>query len=326
MAQRDADGVLQLLGGSLAESTLGQYASALSVVKRFCDEVGAELVPMQPEVMLRFLLWLKASDRVHGSSLRKFVAAITKLHEWRNERPPTSDALVRAAIAGYQRTTRDGAVRLNRVPLSVQHAHRIAESGLSAIRLREWRVAEACAAVVWQFVFFVRASTLARQRLDGVSLTDSAILVKLTYEKGDSMPGRVLSFTVPATVEAEECTPFVLLSRWCRWRKACGGEYLLSSQSEPYHSDIVELWRIACAAAAVEPPLHGRYLPHSARHGGASAAAAAGVSDVVLQVRGGWRSIATLRSYIHEVSRHPADHLYFGALAPTVKPLVSKWE
>jgi len=311
---------LQLLGGSLSTSTLKQYALSLRVVCRYCDWFGFQVVPMAPVVLLKFLLWLRRSGRVHGGSVRKFTAAISKLHSWVGLQSPVEDPMVRAVLVGYQRVTAGEAVKLNRAPLLVEHAQAIVAAGERARAQCKWAVFEACAAVVWQFVFFARASTLSEQLLEGVECTEAEIVVRLTYEKGDSLPGRCVTFKAPRILAAQrrEPNPFLLLVRWIEWRRTGTGRYLLSGAEKAQHDRVSRLWSLACDAAGVAPKLGARYLPHSARHGGASAASAAGVSDTVLQVRGGWRSASTLRCYVHEVTRHPADVLYFGALAPTV--------
>mgnify|MGYP003887725775 CR=1 FL=1 len=313
-------GTLQLLGGSLAQSTVKQYAASLALVHRFCKQSDAAVVPMAPATLLRFLMWLKSGDRVHGGTVRKYVAAVVKVHEWMALPSPLADPVVRAAVRGFQRITRPRTVRLDRVPLLLRDMRQIVAAGLKAVRDGRWPVAEACAAVLWQFIFFARASTLVAQRLDGVEFSQNVLVVRLSYEKGDAEPGRRVSFGCAKVHSwlADEPHPFFLLRTWIEWRKSRGGVYLLSGPRRQ-HEYVSQLWRVACEAAAVQP-VSGRYLPHSARSGGASAAAAAGVSDTVLQVRGGWRSAGTLRSYVYEVSRHKADILYFGELAPTVVP------
>jgi len=291
-------------------------------VRQYCSSIGKPLVPMAPATALRFLVWLRARGRVHGAALRKFTGAITKLHEWMSLKSPMDDPVVRAAVRGFQRVTRDLGTKLNRIPLLIRDAQLIVRAGLGAAQLGRWSVVEACAAVIWQLVFFARASTLLAQRLDDIELTSTRLDVCLSYEKGDAMPGRRVSFAcarVPKWLRNEP-HPFFLLQQWVQWRKMGKGAFLLSGERKVLHSEASRLWEIALTEAAVKPPLGGRYLPHSARSGGASAAAAAGVADSVLQVRGGWRSAATLRSYVHEVARHPADVLYFGELAPTVVP------
>lgn len=79
-------------------------------------------------------------------------------------------------------------------------------------------------------------------------------------------------------------------------------------------------WKRALAAAGIIVT-DGSLLPHSARAGGASAAAAMGVPTVVIAQRGGWRSLNSVISYTYPITRDKGDTLFFGDLQPTAGPV-----
>ena len=303
-----------MITGSLASSTLQQYLSSFERVAQFCATRGLATLPMAPSSVLAFLAHLGREDQVHGSTLRKYTGAIRKVHEWAGVACPLDNAVVKAAVVGFQRSTKGRAVKLDRVPLLLGHAQAVVTTGLQAVKQGAWSVVEYCAVVIWQFVFFWRASSLVQQRLEGVELGDKVIDVLVSFEKVGSLAGRRVSFVrlAPAGMESVP-HPFDLLAAWIRRRLRSGDKLLLTSPSYEY---VVECWSNAVALTGIVAPLRGRYLPHSGRSGGASAASAAGAPDTVLMVRGGWQSAATLRSYVVETRRHMYDVLYFGFLTP----------
>jgi len=317
----DARVVTELLSGSLASSTQRAYSAALQATVQFCVSVGEPWLPMAPSTFLRFLAFLRRQGRVNGGALRTFSAAVRKAHEWAAQPSPTDDTVVRAAIAGYQRVTEPLVVRFGRKPITLPHVQEVVRAGLAAYK-HDWELFQSCAAVVWQFVFFARASTLERQLLDSVSADYRTIVVKLSMEKGRLGEQRRLAFPCYAAPPhlADEPHPFLLLRRWIRARVKQGGDFLLRCDAGTREGAAAGCWQRALQAANVDAVL-GKYTPHSARAGGASAASAAGVPDAQILVRGGWKSKDMLLSYVHPVERHRADVLYFGFLCPTVAPL-----
>jgi hypothetical protein len=67
------------------------------------------------------------------------------------------------------------------------------------------------------------------------------------------------------------------------------------------YTRILKLFNDACASLGLSPKEYGL---HSLRRGGATAAAAAGVSDRLLQKHGRWKTAGIKNRYVDETMMH----------------------
>lgn len=222
-----------------------------------------------------------------------------------------------AALRGYARISADRILRLNRVPLRASEAFELTAIGLQAFSSKNTRLAMACACVVFQFSFFVRAGTVGRQRLDDVQEDAGVLFVRLSHEKMREHDRRRLHLPSPPSIEGPH--PYTLLMTSINWARQLHRTYWFSDSGEPASSkQIGELWRLALAASSIGPDRRAHLTPQSARAGGASTAMILGVPESIVQKRGGWRSADSKLAYVYPVEPSSYDSLFFGFLLPRV--------
>jgi hypothetical protein len=309
---------MQLLSGSLSSSSWISYDRAARMFLEFCQLRRLRPVPALPSTIAAFLVQLRRRGNVRGGAVRPIMAAIAKLHLWAGAEPPQRNPIIAMAVRGFQRLTQGQVNRLRRVPLLSQHALTIARLGMRALSSGDVRTATSAACVLFQFVFFARASTAAAQRACDVFISGDVISVRLSSEKQRTPGERVLHFVRLNTGPAAQ--PWDFLAAYIRQQRAAEAQFLFGrlNQPVPYRA-VSAFWG---AATRVRPPVGGTYTPHSGRIGGASAALAFGIPEVVVQRRGGWRSATSMMPYVFAVPSVPADRLFFYHLRPSEPPSV----
>lgn len=319
LPQADRDVLLPLLRGHLAAGTLRQYEHALSAFWSFCAAAALAPLPASVVTVLRFLVHLQRADRVHGKSVKVYVAAIHKVHDLVGAASPTDEPLVRAAIAGFKRCTASASVKLVRRPLRVDDAYKLVLVGLRAAAAGDWRTMRACAVVIFQFIFFARARTAAAQLVQHVHCDDAGLRVTLSLEKGKDAASRTLEFPNREYPGLGGNPPFRLLQLWVQHQRRLAVTWLFGDPADrvPSRAIVDDSWRLALRKAGIAQEERA-YLPHSARSGGASAALALGASTLVVAQRGGWLSTDSAVSYVYPVHRSLYDVWFFGFMVSGV--------
>lgn len=308
-----------MLEASLADSTMAAYTRALRLYTAFCRQRSLPDVPASIETIAAFLLHGHEQGLFQGAALRQFSAALRKTHIWRGYPPPQSNPVVADLFAGYQKLTQVGVQRLRRVPLLVPDALRLAIGADAALRSGDLLTARDSVLIIFQFFTFARASTVAQQRLSDVALNRSRISLRLGHEKNWLATNRVITLR-RTTTEEHTVHPWDVLARYIQAVSEREWKYLFAVHTRLAYNQVAHCWRRALARAQIEPD-SGVLLPHSARSGGASAAAALGAPTVAIAQRGGWRSVNSVISYVHPVTRVAGDTLFFGDLQPTATPI-----
>jgi integrase len=252
--------------------------------------------------------------------MRLYLAAIRTAHDLAGFEAPQQHPLVAQVARGFARATDGQSRRLNRVPLTTAAAVAITAYGLSAFERGRLRDGVAAAALIFAFVFFARPATVRHQRVAHVSVRAGELRVRLSHEKGKLGPLRDQQFV---QLQAQQTcpNPFLLLAKALAVARTSGAEYWFGGSEPLPYATLREWWEaVPAAAGCAPPPVPGRWLPHSGRSGGASAALQAGAPDTVVQQRGGWKSSRAMLGYVYAVSRHPADHVFLGYLSPLVQP------
>eukprot|EP00698_Gefionella_okellyi_P005619 TRINITY_DN150_c0_g3_i1.p1 TRINITY_DN150_c0_g3~~TRINITY_DN150_c0_g3_i1.p1 ORF type:complete len:896 (-),score=86.68 TRINITY_DN150_c0_g3_i1:468-3155(-) len=325
LPQSTRNALLELAVARYAPKTRTAYAARLAKFVEFCSQLRVPWCPASPETCAKYLLHLKEQDRVHGDSITPYFTVINNLHKMSGLPSPADLPLIRAAIGGFRHATARPS-QLRRTYLSVEHVHKVTLAGLQALQEGRSDTATACALVVFSFVFFWRASTAQHQLLDDVTTLKDRIQVKLTFEKRWTHYNvrRELPFSKAVHPDgAFGGHPFDFLRKFIQLRRSQGGKLLFSTSPTLSHGDVSAMWRHALHAARVRSPQGLKYLPHSGRKGGPTAASAAGVDHLLLAARGGWKNVDSILSYVQPAVRHPVDFMYVGFLSPTVQPLRS---
>lgn len=312
-----------LLAGTDAPGTSQRYSGTLRHYVEFCAQRRLIAVPAAPATIVEYLLQLKKEGRVHGSTLRQYTAAIRRAHELAGYAPPQEQPIVALAVRAYQRLTDQVVGRLGRAPIDTGAVCSIVRLGAHAVSGNDWETARAAAAIVFQFVFFARSITTREQLMQHVQLDALQMRIMLTREKGKRPAWRTLLFTRVEIAGCDYEHPFDFLAAVLRHQLLTGAKFCFGVHQQAVTKEqLSQWWRQIPAAAGCTPPTLGRWTPHSGRSGGASAAIQAGAPSAAVQQRGGWLSQQQMHGYVHSVTRHPADFLFFGYLSPLVRPYI----
>jgi hypothetical protein len=185
-----------------------------------------------------------------------------------------------------------------------------ARCGAAALRQSRFELAAAAACVVFQFVFFARAASVGHQRLAEVAVERDTILVRLSHEKNRTPGERTQLFQ-----RAVPNLAWDFLAEFIAWRLSYGTGYLLANELWPYRR-VRDAWTVVGQELAWRAPGGGRFSTHSARSGGASAALMAGVPEIIVQRRGGWRSPSSMMQYVFPVPPSSDGAALFAFLRP----------
>ena len=301
-----------MVSGARAAGTNAAYDRAFKVFEEFCGVKGVSALPAAPATLADFLLELQRRDAVHGSSLRVYTAAIRAAHLLNGLTPPAEEQpVIQQQIRGFQRLTESRAHKLQRVPFTTEAAVKVTQYGLVALLKGDEQAALAAAAIIFQFVFLVRSVTACNQQIRHINVEAGRVMrVRLSLEKGKAAASRTLLFSPPQSQFYPD--PFELLTGAVEIAARRGHIYWFGGEQPLSKYALSTWWREVPRAAGCSEPSEGRWMSHSARSGGASAALNAGIQDSVVQQRGGWKSSRAMLGYVYEVQRHPADRLFFG--------------
>lgn len=309
-----------VLRNSLAPATYRAYENRLKHYTDFCRAHSFNDVPASVAGLSAYLLHAQQQGLLSGGSFRQFSAALRKTHLWRGYPAPQSNAVVADLFAGFQRLSAAKVRRLKRAPLQVPQALRIAARLMQALRDKQTTCARDCALILFQFMTFARAITAAAQQTQDITISGQVISIRFNKEKNWFVQ-RTLLLQRTAR-EAFSVHPWDALTAWIKFAHHHHWRFLFSKHRKLQYQGILQAWSRALATASItQQSSTGKLLPHSARAGGASAAAAMGVATVVLAQRGGWRSTDSVISYIHPMVRHQGDTLFFGDLQPAATPI-----
>ena len=307
-----------VLKASIADSTYKAYERQLLSFTRFCHQRGYTSVPATIEAISAFLVFSYRTNSLNGAALRQLSAALRKTHMWRGYPPPQDNPVVAHLFKGYQRLTQSKINALKRTPLLVSQALMIANNAALCMARLDLQAARDAALILYQFLTFARASTAAAQRTKHVNIGSSTMSFRLDHEKNWHVRRSiVLQKTMREPVAVH---PWDVLRQWALQVRSQRWKYLFSPKRPLRYVEISMAWKRALAAAGIIVT-DGSLLPHSARAGGASAAAAMGVPTVVIAQRGGWRSLNSVISYTYPITRDKGDTLFFGDLQPTAGPV-----
>jgi hypothetical protein len=309
------DVVSSLVQRSLADSTFSAYECHWNLFFLFCKSKGWSAFPVTPELVAAFIASMVGNSRRRGQSVIQVVAAMEKLATLTGSGSVSSNALVRACVGGYIRVkpvVRD----VVRAPLAPDHAQAIVGAGFAALAKGDFELAACAAAVVFNYVFMARVSTLLSQRMSDVAVASDFISVCFTFEKNWSNGGfrRNVQFRLhspDAVVFGEH--PFFFLRAYVFKCAAAAQEWLFQHDGKPWSVDRASrAWQTALEAAGVVLGSSRCYKPHSGRKGLASLAAAFGVNHTVICERAGWKSTESARSYMADIVALPRHRVFLG--------------
>ena len=288
----------QLALGSRCDSTARKYGAGW---KKFChwtkNKFGATTFPAPPWQVALYMaeVSITASSK---SSINAPYYAIRWAHRLGGMSDPTDDPLPKSVLEGALRSQKGNSSPRRVVSLSLvtDLCSKLSQSGIREVRL-------ACM-VSFAFAGFFRISELLKLKVRDVAVFPSHLAVKITSSKtdvlgrgaevilakGETVACPIVNFT--SLIEMHSAAP---LPESFLFKNIRCNTFIPESQMS-YSRAREELRYFLAKAGYAEDVCTW----HSFRHGGASAALEAGVSERLIGNHGRWRSEAGKNTYLHD--------------------------
>jgi integrase len=262
--------------------------------------------PRLPILDFDFMLYLvsKGQSEVSCSTLDQIVSAVNWVHNFANFPSPTTKSFTGLVLRGLKRSLAKPTSR--KKPITSLHLQKIYQLyGHGQADYRDLRI---CLFFIIGFAGFLRCSELCGIRMCDVKVAAdrSFMNVHLPNSKCDQLrQGRDVIVSATGT----EMCPVKTLFRFLAFRKNWTNDSFLftplhynkstksfsAQKGGISYSAARNMVKKSILAIGEDPNLFGT---HSLRSGGATAAAAAGVSDRLLQAHGRWSSSVSKDMYI----------------------------
>lgn len=290
------------VGATKAENTTRAYESAWKSFSRWCADAGLRPLPAKPETVALFTV-AQLEDGRRVSTIVVKLAAISARHaEAGHENPVTPPT--RQLLANAQRLRRERPRQ--KAPLTPDQLKRILRKtrGADPTVIRDRTIILVGFALGW------RRSELASLDLEDVTFNRKGMTISLGASKTDQT-GKGRKAFLPHG-HGETC-PVLQLKQWITVRGKWHGP--LFTRIRIYNQmtrDRLTGHALNCILkdrlrmAGIDPKKYGF---HSLRAGMATAGAEAGASELAIMQRGGWKTMATLFTYVRPVAGFRADAL-----------------
>jgi len=247
------------------------YAGKLKRWEDFCAQAGVRPFPAQPAHVLCYLGYLQEEGVVKAGSLQPYLSAINSWHADMGLAKPAVGQAINMLRRGY------GEVR-------------------------------AATASVLCYAFVLRADSCVRLKHRHVSFTSQGLALQLHVKTR----GRDVSTTVHRPGHDEV---YHLLRDWVRMCRAPGQVSLWAlpdRQHDTFTSPCINRWfQASCDILGLRPPQGEKWVGHSHRSGGATAALSIDASLPAIARFGVWDHIGSLQAYLDASVGPSVDALLF---------------
>jgi hypothetical protein len=256
-----------MTAGRRANTWLG-YAGKLKRWEDFCAQAGVRPFPAQPAHVLCYLGYLQEEGVVKAGSLQPYISALNSWHADMGLAKPAVGQAINMLRRGYgevQGDEDDEAVRARRpIPAYVMRALLTLAHSTPSLPIRR-----AATASVLCYTFMLRADSCVRLKHHHVSFTSQGLALQLHVKTR----GRDVSTTVHRPGHDEV---YHLLRDWVRMCRAPGQVALWAlpdRQHDTFTSPCINRWfQASCDILGLRPPQGEKWVGHSHRSGGATAA------------------------------------------------------
>jgi integrase len=290
--------LVKLLKNSKSRATEKAIRSDIRKFNTWCANRDLSNLPCSPETLAEWIADLQGKSSV--ASIARYVSSVSTVHDLEGYDNPARSELVRLAMKGLRRL--EAGTPAKKAPaLRLDQLMKILD-GMSS---REWpsRRNKAILAVGWSAA--LRASEICALNIEDIQKAPEGLIVWLRKSKTDQ-EGKGIPIGIPASPLADiildwisavtrlygtdsgPLFPRIGYAQVDRWFPSIGPRGRLSTRS--LHKLIVRLLRTIGVNGSV----------HSLRRGMITSAAAAGVSEHLIQRHSRHRSVAVLRGYVDE--------------------------
>ena len=275
-------------------NTVRAYTSDVRDFADWCAEQRVALLPASPETVLLYITDL-AQRGAKASTIQRRLPAISHAHELAGHVPsPTTDPLVRTAMAGIRRSLGTAPVQKTamvtaelRMLVAVTPAHTLAGRRDRALLLLG-------------FAGGLRRSELVALDMEDVRETMDGLRVRLRHSRS-AQDGEADEVRIPIAQHPDTC-PMRALRAWrCAAGITTGALFRAVNRHDQLASErlsdgsVARIVQRAARRAGLDP---SRYASQSLRRGLATAAAQCGAPARAIMRRGRWTSVAVAHRYI----------------------------
>lgn len=281
-----------------APKTVSSYVRAYQAWKKWAFQFSATPLPADPSVFSLYMVHL-IQQGSSVSSLNSAIYGASWVHKKSGFRELSSCPVVQQVAEAGRRIlakppNRKKALEVCQVKRVIS---RLEKSDLAGIQV--------AALFALGFFGFLRWDDLSRLTVDNLQFADSHLALFLVQRKNDQF--RDGSWVLIARNDSSPC-PVAVVEKFLNmgkhdrtsrlFRRILKTEKRVELRKEPMsYSRAQELIKQELQKEGLNPSLYGI---HSLRAGGASAAAALGIPDRLVQRQGGWRSEQSRNNYIQE--------------------------
>jgi hypothetical protein len=283
---------------SVAATTGVSYDRAWLRWKLFARARGAAVLPPDERVVEAFLILVLAPKK-SVAVIDAFSAAMNWFCGRAGLETPLSGRKLSLIVRGMKCEFKT-AVR-PRLPFTRKHVRRFMDAARRSESLKTWRAAVILALSFQEFLRFSEAAFL---RLEDLEVDKDGVHFRVKKAKNHRTG---FEGCVPVRRDNPYCVGnFVLefMEKWVKWSPGMSGALCSKIVDAGKRFSLKQcsysVLHNACKDIIVEVGLDPNlYSTHSAKRGGASAAAAAGLSSAEITALGRWRSAKTGVLYVH---------------------------
>ena len=278
---------------SLSKNTRRGYESDFEDFVYWCKRMKLGALPAAPDTVALYLS--KMAKELKGSSLKRRVTAIRKIHELSNHPSPTKSERVKSVLRGILRTT--GEAQKHAAPTLLIHIQKMLKALPETPRgLRDK------ALLLLGFAGGFRRSELVSLDVEDLSLSDDGLAIKIRKSKTDQTgKGRLVGISHG---KDQNLCPILALEAWLKISLTTSGPIFrkvnkwsqISVQGLTDQSVRLILKESLQRAGIRETGFSG----HSLRAGFVTVAAINGASERDIQRTTGHSSLEVLRRYIRD--------------------------
>lgn len=285
----------QFVVRSKASNTLRAYRADWNDFQDWCHHAHRDALPAEPDTVALYIASLAEGLKV--STIRRRLAAISKVHQYEGLESPTKHGIVADVLDGIKREI--GYLQNGKSPLltdDVLEMVKVQADTVSGLRNR--------ALLLIGFAGCLRRSEIVGLDVSDCTFAEEGVVLLLRRSKTDQF-GEGIKKAIPFGRKANSC-PVRALRHWLDvlgessgpvFRRVTKGQRVLDNRLTP--QSVALIVKQSALEAGLDP---SQYSGHSLRSGFATQAAISGAEERAIMEQGAWKSPLMARRYIRDAN------------------------
>ena len=290
-----------LVSRSKARNTVRAYQADWRDFQDWCHHAGRAPLPAAPDTVALYIATLAEGLKV--STIRRRLAAISKVHQYEGLETPTTHGIVADVLDGIKREI--GYLQTGKTPLLTDDVLKMVSGQPETVAGARNR-----ALLLIGFAGCLRRSELVGLTLADCTFVDQGVVLLIRRSKTDQH-GEGIKKAIPYGRDGRSC-PVRALQSWIGmlgpsagpiFRRVTRAQRILDAGLTP--QTVALIVKAAALEAGLDP---AQYSGHSLRSGFATQAAISGAEERAIMEQGAWKSPLMARRYIRDANlfRHNA--------------------